>query len=310
MNTIGEAVRDYLALRRAIGLKPHDIDVGLLDFAAFLEQQNASFITISLALEWAQKPSGAQPTEWSRRLGWIRGFARYRSATDVRTEVPPLGLLPHRRRKLRPYIYSAKEIEALLKAALNLPPEHGLRRWTYYCLFGLLAVSGLRIGEALALTDEDVDLAQGLLRVRGKFDKVRLVPLHASTQEVLSDYKARRDRLLAGWPSSYFFRNRKQGTRLHRSNVLLTFYALSRQIGLRGPTSSHGPRLHDFRHRFAVKTLVRWYEAGENVEQRLPSLSTFLGHVHWSSTYWYFHNHPELMGRAVSRLEKRWEVKS
>lgn len=310
MNTVREAVEDYIAMRRALGFKLRDAGTWLPDFVSFLEQQGASFITTSLALKWAQKPATTQPVEWARRLSWVRGFSRYRSATDSRTEIPPLGLLPHRPRRARPYLYSNEEIQRLLAAALNLQPAAGLRRWTYHCLFGLLAVSGLRIGEALALKNEDVDWDQGVLRVLGKFGKPRLVPLHASTQKVLCDYRSRRDRCLTERPSCYFFRIRKSGQRVHRATVKQTFYSLSRQIGLRDPSSSHGPRLHDFRHRFAVQTLLGWYRSGEDAERRLPVLSTYLGHGHVRDTYWYLTAYPELMAQAMGRLEKRWEVQS
>jgi len=204
-------------------------------------------------------------------------------------------------------LYTEEEVQDLLKAALNLSSPDPLGRWTYHCLFGLLAVSGLRINEALGLKLDDVDLRQGILTVQGtKFGKSRLVPLATSTKRVLSRYKSRREQVLAGRPALHFFVS-KRGKRLYDSQVRLTFYALSRQIGLRGPADSRGPRLHDFRHRFAVQTLLGWYRAGEDVERRLPVLSTFLGHVHVSDTYWYLTACPELMGLAVKRLEKRWE---
>lgn len=168
----------------------------------------------------------------------------------------------------------------------------------------------MRISEALSLKIEDVDLNEGLLTVHGtKFGKSRLVPLHESTQKTLSDYQRRRDRLLNGLPARYFFPSPRTGGKLNRSVVERRFRGLSRQIGLRSPSSSHGPRLHDFRHRFAVETLLRWYRAGLEVECRLPVLSTYLGHVNVNDTYWYLTACPELMGQAAQRLEQRWEVK-
>jgi integrase/recombinase XerD len=185
-----------------------------------------------------------------------------------------------------------------------------LRPWTYHALLGLLAVTGLRISEALGLTLEDVDLRTGVLTVHGtKFGKSRLVPLHASTQQVLTAYTVRRGAVLAGRHAIAFFVSRR-GTRLDGATVRRTFYTLSRQIGLRGPSASHGPRLHDFRHRFAVQTLVQWYRAGAEVGPRLPILSTYLGHVQVRDTYWYLTACPELMGFAVQRLEQRWEGRS
>jgi len=310
MSILAQAIQDYLAMRRALGFRLTDAGRVLPEFAAFLEEKGASHITIPLALEWAQRPSSARPAEWARRLSHVRGFARHWGATDPRTEIPPWGLLPYRACRARPYLYTDKEIDRLLEAAQRLPPLGGLRCWTYRSLLGLLAVTGLRISEALNLRSHDVDWAEGVLTVRGaKFGKSRLVPLHASSLAVLAEYARRRDRLLAGHPTPYFFVS-DRGRPLEGSAVRRVFYQLSRQTGLRGAHASHGPRLHDFRHRFAVQTLVRWYKSGKDVERRLPVLSTYLGHVHVSDTYWYLTACPELMGFAARRLEERWEEAS
>lgn len=308
MNTLQEAVQDYLALRRSLGFKLRDAGKGLLDFVAFMEQQRASYITHRLALAWAQQTSTAPPSIWARRLSWVRCFARHRSATDPRTEIPPASLLPYRPKRARPYLYSNDEIRALLNAALLLPAGDGLRPWLYHCLFGLLSVSGLRISEAYNLELQDVDLDTAVLTVRGaKFGKSRLIPLHASTCNILADYIARRERIWqARTVSSYLFIS-SRGNRIDGATIHRIFYALSRQIGLRGPHDSHGPRLHDMRHRFAMKTLLHWYRSGEDVERRLPILSAYLGHVHISDTFWYLSAWPELMQEAMSRLERRWE---
>jgi integrase len=170
----------------------------------------------------------------------------------------------------------------------------------------LLSVTGLRIGEAIRLKAEDVDLQAGVLTVRGtKFGKSRLVTIHRSTGEVLEQYRARRETFLAGRTAPTFFITRR-GNHLDIGDIHRTFYQLSRRLGLRGATASHGPRLHDFRHRFAVQTLLKWYRSGEDVERRMPMLSTYLGHVHVADTYWYLSACPELMGLAVARLEQRW----
>lgn len=308
MNTLQEAVQDYLALRRSLGFKLRDAGKGLLDFVAFMEQQRASYITHRLALAWAQQTSTAPPSIWARRLSWVRCFARHRSATDPRTEIPPASLLPYRPKRARPYLYSNDEIRALLNAALLLPAGDGLRPWLYHCLFGLLSVSGLRISEAYNLELQDVDLDAAVLTVRGaKFGKSRLIPLHASTCNILADYIARRERIWqARTVSSYLFIS-SRGNRIDGATIHRIFYALSRQIGLRGPHDSHGPRLHDMRHRFAMKTLLHWYRSGEDVERRLPILSAYLGHVHISDTFWYLSAWPELMQEAMPRLERRWE---
>jgi integrase/recombinase XerD len=308
MNTLRQAAQEYLTMRRSLGYKLHEAGKRLLDFVTFMEQHRASYITQSLALAWAKQPSDVQPSEWARRLSCVRSFARHRSATDPRTQIPPAGLLPYRPKRAQPYLYSDEEIKELLRAALKLPAKSGLRPWTYHCLFGLLCVTGLRVSEAQNLELQNVDLRAGVLTIRGaKFGKSRLVPLHASTRRVLADYIARRQQVWTNRPiSSYLFVS-NWGNRLDGGDIRRTFYALSRQIGLRGPSDSHGPRLHDMRHGFASKTLLRWYRAGEDAEQRLPILSAYLGHVHWSDTFWYLSALPELMHEAMSRLERRWE---
>jgi integrase len=248
MTTLRKAVHEYLALRRSLGFKLHKAGKALPEFVTFMEQQRASVITSQLALTWAQQPTTVQPPEWAYRLSIVRGFARHRSATDPRTEIPPDGLLPYRPKRARPYLYSDEEIRRLLRAALVLPGHRELRRWTYHGLFGLLSVAGLRISEAQALELQDVDLRAGVLTIRGaKFGKSRLIPLHASTRRVLADYLARRARRWAGRSvSSYVFVS-SRGNRLDGGDIHRTFYALSRQIGLRGPSDRHGPRLHDLR---------------------------------------------------------------
>jgi len=272
-----------------------------------MEQRHASYNTVPLALAWAKRPSHAQLATWAQRLSYVRIFARYRNATDPRTQIPPAGLLPFRPRRARPYLYSDREIRELLRAALELP-RRGLRPWTYYCLLGLLSVSGLRIGEAQNLQLQDIDLKARLLTIRGaKFGKDRLVPLHPSTCRVLARYIARRQRLWARRSASPYLFLSTRGNRLDGGDIRRTFYALSRKIGLRAASDRCGPRLHDMRHRFASKTLLRWYQAGEDPERRLPALSAYLGHVHWTDTYWYLSALPQLMREAMSRLESHWE---
>jgi integrase/recombinase XerD len=310
MKSLQNAIEDYIALRRSLGFKLHDMAADLTKFASFLEQKAAPYITTALALEWAMQSTDHLPSHWARRLGFVRVFARHWSGTDPRTEIPPAGLLPFRAQRARPYLYTEQEIQRLLAAAKSLSPTSGLRPWTYHCLFGLLAVSGLRISEAIKLERQDVDFYQGVLTIRQtKFNKNRLIPLHTSTRDVLSEYAEHRGRLVPNPSSSCFLLN-DCGRCLERSAVRRTFYDLSRQIGLRGPADHTGPRIHDFRHRFALNALIQWYRAGEDIERRLPVLSTFLGHAHVADTYWYLSIHPELMGLATERLEQRWEAGS
>jgi integrase/recombinase XerD len=230
MNTLREAVQSYLAMRRALGFKLLLAGNALQDFVTFMEKRRAVHITQRRALQWAQQPKHAQLATWAARLGYVRGFAQYYSSIDSRTEIPPCGLMPYRPRRAKPYLYSSAEIEALLQAALTLSGGMGLRPWTYYCFLGLLSVSGLRLGEALDLKREDVDLNEGILTVRGKFGKIRMVPLHASTRQVLADYVARRQRFLAGRSAIHLFVSNTDRS-LHRADVYKTFHALSRQIG-------------------------------------------------------------------------------
>jgi integrase len=307
MKPLTKAIHDYLALRRNLGFKLRDAGIALEKFATFMEQQNAECVTTQLALDWAQQPSNARPAFWAQRLRYVRCFARHHAGSDPNTEVPPPGLLPFRPTRAHPYLYSLDEIECLLEQALQLSPSTELRRWTYHALLGLLSVTGLRVGEALRLKLTDVDLDNGVLTVRGtKFGKSRLVPIHASTRDVLASYRTRRASHLGDCDAPHFFVTRT-GHQLDGGDVRRTFYRLSRQFGLRGAQDNHGPRLHDFRHRFAVETLLEWYRSGQDVERRLPVLSTYLGHVHVSDTYWYLSAHPQLMTLAMTRMEQRWE---
>ena len=307
MNPLRYAVTEYVAMRRALGYQMNAAEAALGKFVSFLEKRGAPFITSKLAVEWAQLPSKAQPASWARRLCFVRGFARYRSAVDPRTEIPPWGLLPHQSGRAKPYLYTDEEIRSLLRAALRLPPIGGLRPWTYCCLFGILAVTGMRISEVVSLRIQDVDMKEGVLSIhRTKFGKSRLVPIHSSTQQMLTTFALRRDQLLRGLTTRKFLVS-DHGRTLKESTVRYTFNKLSRQIGLRAPSAHQGPRLHDFRHRFALTTLISWYRSGQDVEQRLPILSTYLGHANVASTYWYLALCPELMGLSTARLERRWE---
>jgi integrase/recombinase XerD len=308
MKALHKAVADYLALRRSLGFKLANEERGLRYFLSFLEQKGATRITTGLALQFATQRRETHPTEYAKRLCTVRGFAAYHRGIDPSTEVPPCGLLPYPPQRARPYFYSENEIRQLLKAARNLQPADSLRPWTYHCLFGLLAATGMRLGEAVNLQLQDVDWVQGLLTIRNtKFGKSRLIPLHASTQKVLAGYAKRRNQLFPGQPAdNVFVSNRGSALRLNR--IEETFDHLLRQIGLPGSAANPKPRLHDFRHRFAVETLKHWYRTGEDVDRRLPVLSTYLGHVHVTHTYWYLTNTPELMGTAGKRVEKRWRA--
>lgn len=308
MNTLREALQEYIELRRGLGYKMHDEGLLLPRFVSFMEEHYAEHISVRLAVEWAQC-APVQPAEWTRRLCFVRGFARHRSATDSHTEIPPVGLLPHRSTRARPHLYTEDEIRRLLDAALELPvawPSTPLRPWVFHGLIGLLSVTGMRLSEALNLKLADVDLEQSVLTIRGaKFGQWRLVPIHSSTNAVLADYLSHREKFFHNPVSTYVFVSRR-GTRLDVGHVHRTFYRLSRSTGLRAVGASKGPRLHDFRHRFAVQTLIRWYQTNKDPGREMPLLSTYLGHVCVSGTYWYLSSNPELMAQAMARLERRW----
>jgi integrase len=233
----------------------------------------------------------------------VRGFARYLSATEPRTEIPPQGLLPAQPQRAQPYIYDNEEILDLVREASRLQPSGALRPSTYSTLFGLLAVTGMRISEVVALDRADVDLKQGMLTVRkSKFNKTRVLPVHDSTCRKLRAYAQRRDKLMPVCTTESFLVS-DRGVRLNPWIVRYTFVRLSQRIGLRKATDSHGPRLQDLRHTFAVRTLTNWYRSGINPEQRLPLLSAYLGHAKVTDTYWYLSAVPELLGALSTRLD-------
>jgi integrase/recombinase XerD len=304
MNELRKSVDEYLGIRRKLGFKLQRAGKLLYNFVLFTEQEGVSFITTDLALRWATQSLGCQ-TAWSAaRLGIVRGFAQYQSMMDPRTEVPSQELLPYRYHRRPPYIYSTDEVKRLIKATNQLQSPLGLRAATYSTVFGLLAATGMRISEPIGLNRKDVDLINGILTVyQTKFGKSRLVPIHPSTHKALQHYESLRSRVFPKPRTESFFIS-EQGTRLTDWTVRRTFVKLSRQIGLRGPHDSHGPRLQDFRHSFATTTLLTWHRNGMNVDRHMPELSAYLGHAHVTDTYWYLSAVPELMQLAAMRLQQ------
>lgn len=308
MSPLRKDLETYLAVRRGLGTELVRPAGYLRRFVEFLDHEGASVVTTALALRWATAPADATPATKASRLDDVRRFAVWLSATDPRTEVPPRGLLPDRYRRRPPYIYSDKEIESIVREATQLRSVSGLRGQTYATLYGLLAATGLRLSEALALDRDDVDLRAGVLAVRRtKFGKSRFVPVHDSTRRALQHYAHTRDRL-APRRAAPAFLLAEGGTRVTQCSARYNFVVVSRAIGLRPPARGHhhghGPRLHDMRHRLAARTLVRWYREGRDVERELPKLSTYLGHVHVADTYWYIEAVPELLQLATERATR------
>ena len=319
MSKLRKAVDQYVTLRRGLGFKLGRTETRLRQFLVFMEGKRTTRITTALALEFALEASPLDPRTKAHRLSVVRGFARHHLAVDPITEIPPLGLLPGGSKRAHPYLYSEAEIVRLLEGAKEYPcwnrfpgPWWGrFQAHTFSCIFGLLAVTGMRVGEVLKLQPEDIDWTEGVLTIRhAKFDKSRLVPLHATTIKALATFVQHRDRFFAQLPSrpklSHLFVT-SRGTKLEVTHINRVFLIISRQIGLRAPNARRGPRLHDLRHRFAIETLLRWYRKGEKPDRLLPVLSTYLGHTHVSGTYWYLSSTPELMQAAGQRLERRWK---
>jgi len=303
--SLRDALEDYLALRRALGFRLAAPARLLGQFVGYLEARGASTITTADALEWAVLPAGASPAWQAIRLGAVRGFAAYLHGTDPSVQVPPAGLIRRGNDRATPYLYSDAEISTIITAAGTLRPR--FRAATYQALISLLAVSGIRIGEALALDRGDLDTGGGILIVRdAKFGKTRLVPLHSSATAALTRYLALRDEHHPR-PAAPALLLSTAGTRLLHSNVGLTFTQLTRQAGLTRRSASCRPRIHDARHSFAVATVLGWYRDGTDVAAMMPRLSTYLGHTDPKHTYWYLSAAPELMALAGDRLHAHLE---
>ena len=307
MKILKNAVDEYITMRRGLGYKLKYESKALSDFVAFLEREGSSHITTKLAISWAIIPKNVQRNWWAKRLSMVRNFAKYMSAINPETEIPPLDLLPCRYQRPTPHIFTNDEVVQILDAAKNLPPITGLRRWTYYYFFGLLSVTGLRLSEAINLDCKDVDLCQNILSIRDtKFNKSRLVPIHTSTSNKLKKYTQRRDTFLNKRSRNSFFVS-ENGKPLKVPTVLWTFRKIFKQLDLKSISGSTGPRSHSFRHTFTVETLLNWYQSGMDVEQCMPRLSTFLGHTCVTNTYWYLSAVPELLALTTALLEKREE---
>ena len=297
----------YLAIRRSFGHSLSTAERVLRRFAEFAAAEGADHVSVDLFLRWKEHFGSADNNTWSARLGMVRGFAGWLQNIDPRTEIPPSGLISGKLRRSRPYIYSAEQIVQIVASAARLPSSYGLRGWTYSTFFGLIAVSGLRINEAIQLDEEDVDLKEGVLLIkRGKNGKSRMVPISACATERLKAYRAERNRILGASPAPFFRLDR--GLRPTDCASRYTFARICQGIGLRARESfnkhGHGPRIHDLRHTFAVRTILEWYRQGLDPDHEMFKLSTYLGHAKLEHTYWYIEAVPELLQLACQRAER------
>jgi integrase/recombinase XerD len=295
-----DRVEEYLAMRRSLGFTLGGEGRMLLDFADRLDAAGQDTVTVDAALAWACESTTATPQHRRRRLGVVRCFARHLRTLDPRCQVPATDLLVARSHRPPPYIYAAEEIAALIHAAGTITAP--MLSATVRALISLIAASGLRLGEALALDRGDVDLDAAVLTVTGKNDQTRLVPVHSTTAVMLAGYAARRDLLCPAAASPGFFLT-ATGHRVQQRGVQQTFAKLLALAEVRTPSGRRRPRIHDLRHSFAVTTLIGWYRDGVDVQARLPVLSTYLGHASPEATYWYLQATPHLLALAAQRLE-------
>lgn len=309
MNALSQHLDDYLRLRRLLGHQLADAARLLPRFVSYLEANDIEFVTVQAAVDWSLEPEAPpRTTVWGRRFMAARGFARYLSGIDPRTEVPPGGLIPIRRQWRPPFIYTDADVAALMDQADRSIPQP-LRAATYRTLIGLLVSTGLRVGEALRLDRGDIDWTDGVLLVRrSKFGKSRVAPLQPSAIEALDEYARRRDQLCPRPASESFFVSLR-GTRVIYECVWPTHRMLCQRAGI-GAGSRWAPRVHDFRHSFAVRTLLGWYRDGHDIQVRLPWLATYLGHREPRYTYHYLSAAPELLAQAARLLERDQAVRS
>jgi len=304
MSALRQVLADYLAVRRSLGFKLQDSEKLLTQFIAFLEERGQEHITIEAAVAWATLPVHAHRRWLNARLTIVRRFAVHLRGIDPSTQVPPSNLLPGQKLRATPYLYSKNEIAALMQGSATLLGSY--RQATYQTLIGLLTVTGMRIGEAIALNRSDLDTASGVLTVRvGKFGKSRMLPLHPSTLTALGEYLCRSDRSpgvpLTDEPALFVSMS---GRRLLYSSVHRTFRKLVQQAGITPRSAECRPRLHDLRHGFAVNTILDGYREDSDPGAKLALLSTYLGHADPAHTYWYLSAAPELMKLAGDRLER------
>lgn len=303
---LSNELQRYLQIRRNLGYNLNTSERVLKRYVSFLEEKNETHITIELFLHWKQSFGKASQSTWARRLNMVRLFAAWLHSLDAQHEVPPQSLIPSRYMRKKPHIYQDDEIIAIIDAASQLYSKNGIREITYPAFFGLVAVTGLRISEAISLNNRDVDLQNGIITLyNGKNHKSRILPLKPCTTDYLLEYSRKRDRLLEHLSEPFFVSD--SGKRLTDCAVRYNFAAICQITGLRSKQHYHkhgvGPRIHDLRHTFAVKVMLDWYKTGKNIDREMLKLVTYLGHTSAVHTYWYIEAVPELLALASQRAE-------
>lgn len=303
--TMAARAQEYLVYRRRLGFQLDSAGYVLADFARFADRMRRQPpLTSELILRWATRSDRHTKRYQAERLSIVRGFARFLAAQDGESQIPDVRLLAGRFRREQPHIYTPEQLHQLLKAAASLRPVYALRPHVYETLFGLLASTGLRVSEALALHRSDVDLGAGVIQVRQtKFRKSRLVPTHATVDRALGRFAARRDQEPDVRASEWFFVGR-HGRPLPYSTVRSTFGGIRRRLGWGCNGTLPHPRIHDLRHSFACRRLLQWYRDGVDVDHAITSLSTYLGHGKVTDTYWYLSASGGLLSFANKRFER------
>jgi integrase/recombinase XerD len=309
MTALDKELDRYLKIRRGLGFGLESSERVLRRFVAFADRRGEGHVTPALFLAWQEEFGKANRNTWAARLGMVRQFALWLSGIDPKHQVPPKGLLPWRYRRARPYIYSDHQVTQIVAEAGRLPSPTGLRGLTFSVLFGLIAVTGLRVGEALGLDNDDLDTRHAVLTVRrGKLGKPRLIPLSKSTVAKLVSYTRARDRLLGNVPKPFFVSDVDTGKRPDDCSARYNFAMVRQRLGLtpeqRFNRHGRGPRIHDLRHTFAVRTMVDWYRTGKDPDREMLKLSTYLGHEEPAHTYWYMEAVPELLEMAAARASR------
>ncbi len=308
MTILSDRLNEYLALRRSLGFDLAFTERVLRTFIRYAESSNHCSVTTALFLAWREDYGSADDNTWAARLGMVRGFATWLQGYDGKTEVPSSGLISGRTVRPQPYIYRPQHITQLVTEAGRLPSAYGLRGLLYQTLFGLIAVTGLRVNEALHLTDLDVDMVNGLLSIRKtKNGRDRFIPITPCTVAHLKSYACERDRLLTRQSDRFFLKEDRKP--VGDCSARYNFAQVSQRLEFREPQmfNKHGigPRIHDLRHSFAVHTILDWFREGRDIDREMYRLSTYLGHVKPEHTYWYIEAVPELLRLASERAERR-----